>query len=513
MKITGKIINGNIDADLFLPQPVIEVNNGLVEIEGEGEIYYTLDGTVPDFRSKKYSRKFTINEDCFIKAISYNGQFYSNITTLQVEGNKQWESAVHITKSYYNGDSTQFMQEGPIKYYQEFKGWTLYLDVAMCETYEQNKNDVFFYEIGSPSNGGFRFGFRGTDEWKVYPFIQFFGKQYEVKKEEEFKFCLLERYKSAFKIIFNSDGKLGVMNYKGNVQTYNFDISLLDVFNEYSVPSFYIGIMGGLVSPELGKYEMSTRDAFIHINQVKTESRCNNNFSDYFNLRYLVLDIIRLNDGFIQSSQFGVVYYKYNDGDYKVMYDQNHILEAEQPTKITATVDYFGKIDSKTKTLGVETNYIYQEQEKIGDIITEEQTLYTTTELDALQFLGVEILEATDDTPVISFLFTQQTNKKAGFKLYNTKYQTLNLMGVATTNKLDIPLNGQKLSIVCISNKLYLYYGQAFIDTGITLTGTFAKVFSKDVSCVINNKTRLLSYAVRTGENMLYYPPFYQSQQ
>ncbi|MBQ8989257.1 MAG: chitobiase/beta-hexosaminidase C-terminal domain-containing protein [Prevotella sp.] len=56
--------------------------SNIVEINGDGTIYYTTDGTDPDNTCTPYAEPFAMNENATIKAIAYNGTLHSDITTL-----------------------------------------------------------------------------------------------------------------------------------------------------------------------------------------------------------------------------------------------------------------------------------------------------------------------------------------------------------------------------------------------------------------------------------------------
>ena len=53
-----------------------------VEINSNGTIYYTTDGSKPDDSGIPYTEPFVLNENAIIKAIAYNGTLYSDITEL-----------------------------------------------------------------------------------------------------------------------------------------------------------------------------------------------------------------------------------------------------------------------------------------------------------------------------------------------------------------------------------------------------------------------------------------------
>ena len=53
-----------------------------VEINSNGTIYYTTDGSEPDDSGIPYTEPFVLNENAIIKAIAYNGTLYSDITEL-----------------------------------------------------------------------------------------------------------------------------------------------------------------------------------------------------------------------------------------------------------------------------------------------------------------------------------------------------------------------------------------------------------------------------------------------
>ena len=89
--------------------PTITINKRNVEISCEtedAEIYYTLDGTIPNVNSTKYSGQFKVNENCTVKAIAIKESWQDseiavgNVTEVVNVNFKQEENT-----SVYNGSS------------------------------------------------------------------------------------------------------------------------------------------------------------------------------------------------------------------------------------------------------------------------------------------------------------------------------------------------------------------------------------------------------------------------
>ena len=89
--------------------PTITINKRNVEISCEtedAEIYYTLDGTIPNANSTKYSGQFKVNENCTVKAIAIKESWQDseiavgNVTEVVNVKFKQEENT-----SVYNGSS------------------------------------------------------------------------------------------------------------------------------------------------------------------------------------------------------------------------------------------------------------------------------------------------------------------------------------------------------------------------------------------------------------------------
>ena len=89
--------------------PAITINKRNVEISCEtedAEIYYTLDGTIPNTNSTKYSGQFKVNENCTVKAVATKESWQDseiavgNVTEVVNVNFKQEENT-----SVYNGSS------------------------------------------------------------------------------------------------------------------------------------------------------------------------------------------------------------------------------------------------------------------------------------------------------------------------------------------------------------------------------------------------------------------------
>lgn len=84
-----------------------ETNNSLnIELSTElarADIYFTLDGSIPDKNSEKYSKPFNINSTKEIKAVSYsNGKLMSKVSSKNILIHKAFGKGVSIKTSYSN---------------------------------------------------------------------------------------------------------------------------------------------------------------------------------------------------------------------------------------------------------------------------------------------------------------------------------------------------------------------------------------------------------------------------
>ena len=70
--ITASVPEGKVDAGTAV----------VLKASGDGNIYYTTDGSTPDKYAAKYTAPIILNEDTVIKAVVWNGgNYYSDVFT------------------------------------------------------------------------------------------------------------------------------------------------------------------------------------------------------------------------------------------------------------------------------------------------------------------------------------------------------------------------------------------------------------------------------------------------
>ena len=117
----------------IVPAPVITPNGGTfngpveVTISGNGMIFYTTDGSDPDFDSDEYTAPFTVSENTVVKAIAYDNEFEaSEIVTAQFTITQSSASGYPLPfdEEFDNGAGSFSLQEGEVAIWSttEYKG-------------------------------------------------------------------------------------------------------------------------------------------------------------------------------------------------------------------------------------------------------------------------------------------------------------------------------------------------------------------------------------------------------
>ena len=79
--ITASVPEGKVDAGTAV----------VLKASGDGNIYYTTDGSTPDKYAAKYTAPIILNEDTVIKAVVWNGgNYYSDVFTFRYQLNAYW---------------------------------------------------------------------------------------------------------------------------------------------------------------------------------------------------------------------------------------------------------------------------------------------------------------------------------------------------------------------------------------------------------------------------------------
>ena len=83
------LIKGNTDG-LTLEQPIIQ-DDFLINIKSDYDVFYTTDGTEPNINSQRYFKPFAA--DGIVRAKAYDGQLWSNTSTLVPKHIAEWRIA------------------------------------------------------------------------------------------------------------------------------------------------------------------------------------------------------------------------------------------------------------------------------------------------------------------------------------------------------------------------------------------------------------------------------------
>lgn len=122
---TGFTPNGTTDLPAFSPEGGVYKNKVEVEITSKGQIYYTLDNSVPTAESTKYSGKFTLSETKVVRAMSVvDGKSYYAMTCYEVDASPDysytrkpspnWQDQVIyflMTDRFFNGNTANDIQD------------------------------------------------------------------------------------------------------------------------------------------------------------------------------------------------------------------------------------------------------------------------------------------------------------------------------------------------------------------------------------------------------------------
>lgn len=137
----------------FSKIPTFSLNGGYVEkgtkvelqVDNDGVIYYTLDGSIPTTKSKKYTSPITITKNTVIKAISYKEGYIES----DIESRTYLVGRVHdlpvisisTNHSYLYGTNGIFTTGNNANSYYPYKGANFWKDIEVPITFE-------FYENG-----------------------------------------------------------------------------------------------------------------------------------------------------------------------------------------------------------------------------------------------------------------------------------------------------------------------------------------------------------------------------
>lgn len=109
------------------------------------EVYYTLDGSIPSNKSKKYTQEITINKNTVIRAISYKEGYIESdvVSRTYLVGRKHDLPVISITTTNSNlyGKSGIFTKGNNANNYYPYKGANFWKDIEVPISFE-------FYEKG-----------------------------------------------------------------------------------------------------------------------------------------------------------------------------------------------------------------------------------------------------------------------------------------------------------------------------------------------------------------------------
>ena len=95
------------------PDPVITLSNGMIEITGEGTIYYTTDKSKPNYLSKEYTEPFAATEGTVIMAMASSKAYdeYSNTVTYTVKFER--DVRINLSLKITENDAFKFSLSSP----------------------------------------------------------------------------------------------------------------------------------------------------------------------------------------------------------------------------------------------------------------------------------------------------------------------------------------------------------------------------------------------------------------
>ena len=137
----------------FSEKPIFSINGGYVEkgtkvtlnTTSNSTIYYTLDGSIPTTKSKKYNEPIIINKNTVIKAISYRDNYIESDVESRTyfTGRKHDLPVVSIStnNSYLYGNNGIFTTGNNAESYYPYKGANFWKDIEVPISFE-------FYEDG-----------------------------------------------------------------------------------------------------------------------------------------------------------------------------------------------------------------------------------------------------------------------------------------------------------------------------------------------------------------------------
>ena len=139
------LIKGNTDG-LTLEQPIIE-DNFLINIKSDYDVFYTTDGTEPNINSQRYFKPFAA--DGIVRAKAYDGQLWSNTSTLVPEHIAEWRIGDKFM--YYQSDEEKIKTEGLFHRKQRTgEDYMLYLGMIIERKKISTALNVLFEDSGIP---------------------------------------------------------------------------------------------------------------------------------------------------------------------------------------------------------------------------------------------------------------------------------------------------------------------------------------------------------------------------